>query len=134
MKMILSSDPHGWNLSENLIVERNLAAGAAYELGYALGASRPLALAASPDACVFCRENFTLGGELYGGLGTAGNPTLAGTSHYAAAVVAWSLPSGMTLRLSPGFGLNRASHPFVLRWGISYEVENFGQVVRRWFQ
>jgi hypothetical protein len=120
-KLILGSRLADWDLSENFIAEKNLA-GAPWEFGYALGCSRPLALAARPEPCAFCPENFTAGVEMYGGLGDAGGFGLKDTSHYLAAVVAWNVPGGTTLRLSPAFGLNRNSHRFLLRFGVSYEL------------
>jgi hypothetical protein len=121
-KLILSGQSGGWNLAGNLIAEKNLA-GEPWEFGYALGASRPLALAARPEPCTLCPENFTAGVELYGGLGDQRGFGLHDTSHYLAAVLAWNLPDGLTLRLSPGFGLNRDSHQIVLRLSVSYEFE-----------
>ena len=128
-KLILSSSLGDWDLSENLIAEKNLA-GAAWELGYAIGVARPLALAARPDACRFCRENFTAGIEMYGGLGDTDRFGLRETSHYLAPVIAWNLPGGTTLRLSPTFGLNANSHRFLLRLGVSYEVSGFAYRLR----
>lgn len=132
-RLILSSDYEGWNISENFIGEKNLGHDP-WEFGYAVGASRPLRLAATSSPCNFCRENFLVGAEIYGGLGTSWNATLSGTSHYAAPMVGWQLPSGASFRISPGFGLNDNSHRFVLRWGVSYEIENFGQKVRSLFR
>src|SRR5258706_5777404 len=63
LKLILSSNSRGWNVSENFIAEKNLA-GDPWEFGYAVGASRVLALAASAKACKFCRENLALGAEM----------------------------------------------------------------------
>jgi hypothetical protein len=120
-KLILSSSIADWDLSENFIAEKNLA-GPPWEFGYAVGLSRPLALAARPQPCSFCPENFTVGIEMYGGLGDAAGFGLEDTSHYLAPLVVWNLPSGTTLRLSPTFGLNRNSHRFMLRLGLSYEV------------
>lgn len=128
-KLILSSDFQGWNISENFIGEKNLGHDP-WEFGYAAGASRPLRLAAAPGSCNFCRENFVAGAEFYGGLGTSWNLTTSGTSHYAAMILAWQLPSGATLRISPGLGLNGNSHGFVLRWGVSYEIAAFGRKIR----
>ncbi|HYL06453.1 MAG TPA: hypothetical protein VE075_10460 [Thermoanaerobaculia bacterium] len=128
-KLILSSSLGDWDLSENLIAEKDLA-GAAWEFGYAVGLARPLALAARPDACSFCRENFTAGIEMYGGLGDAEQFGLKDTSHYLGPVIAWNLPGGTTLRLSPTFGLNRNSHRFLLRLGVSYEVPGFAYRLR----
>jgi hypothetical protein len=131
-KLILSSDCKGWNFSENFISEKNLG-HEPWEFGYALGMSRPLRLAATPRPCNFCRENFILGAEAYGGLGTTDLLTLSGTSHYIAPIVAWQMPSGVTLSVSPGFGLTDVSHRFLLRWGMSYEIGAFGRKVRSLF-
>lgn len=132
-KLILSSDYAGWNISENFIAEKNLGHDP-WEFGYAVGASRPLRLAATASPCNFCLENFLVGAEIYGGLGTSWNATLSGTAHYAAPMVGWQLPGGASFRISPGFGLNDNSHRFILRWGVSYEIENFGQKVRSLFR
>jgi hypothetical protein len=131
-KLILSSYHRGWNFSENFIAEKNLAAGP-WEFGYAVGASRPLALAASAKNCTFCRENFQVGVEFYGGLGDALHFTLSRTSHYVAPVLSWELPRGTTVRFSPGFGLTPDSHRFLLRFGISYEIAGFGRRVSKLF-
>ncbi len=50
LKLILSSNFKGWNVSENFIAEKNLGPSS-WEFGYALGTSRPLALKVSPRAC-----------------------------------------------------------------------------------
>lgn len=132
-KLILSSDYKGWNISENFISEKNLG-HRPWEFGYAVGASRPFRLAATPGPCNFCAENFVFGAEMYGGLGTTDLLTLHGTSHYLAPIVAWQLPSGATFTVSPGFGLNDNSHRFILRWGVSYEISAFGRRVRSLFR
>ncbi len=132
-KLILSSDYKGWNISENFIGEKNLGHDP-WEFGYAAGASRPLRLAVTPQPCNFCLENFLVGAEFYGGLGASWNFTTSGTSHYAAPIVAWQLPSGVSFRISPGFGLNDNSHKFLLRWGLTYEIDGFGRKVRRWLR
>ena len=129
-KLILSSNFKGWNIAENLIAEKNLAE-TAWEFGYAVGISRPLALAARPDPCLLCPENFSAGVEVYGGLGTHEAFGFRDTSHYLGLLLAWDLPSGVALRVSPVFGLNDNSHRFLLRWGISYEIPQFGRAVRR---
>jgi hypothetical protein len=132
-KLLLSSTHKGWNFVENTIATKNLSGGNPWEFGYALGASRPLALKASAKRCSFCRENFIAGAELYGGLGDRYSFGLHNTSHYFAPVVAWNLPSDWTLRLSAGFGLNDQSHRFLLRWGVSREITGFGSIVSRLF-
>jgi len=125
-KLLLSKAFQGWNIAENTLAAKNLTGGNPWEFGYALGASRPLALKASAHRCTFCRENFIAGVEMYGGLGDRHSFGLHDTSHYLAPVVAWNLPSDWTLRLSPGFGLNNNSHGFLLRWGVSREFSGFG--------
>ena len=130
LKLILSSNVSGWNISENLIAEKNLAAEP-WEFGYALGVSRPFSLRASPQACSFCRENFSGGLELYGGLGDRYSFGLHDTSHYLAPILSWRIPNGPDLKISPGFGLNDYSHGFLFRVGVSYEIEQFADKLRR---
>jgi hypothetical protein len=133
-KLILGSHFRGWNISENFIAEKNLA-HAPFEFGYAVGVSRPLASAARPERCRVCPENFQAGIELYGGLGTHEHfGSVADTAHYLAPVVAWQLPNGASLQISPAFGLTGSSVPFLLRFGVSYEVAQFGRVVSRMFR
>ncbi len=132
-KLLLSKSFKGWNVAVNPIATKNLSPSEPWEFGYAVGASRPLALKTSPNRCTFCRENFIAGVEIYGGLGDADSFGLHDTSHYLAPAVAWNLPSGWTLRISPGFGLNGNSHRLLLRWGVSREFAGFGEIVRQWF-
>ncbi len=126
-KLILSSNFKGWNVAENLIFTKNLS-NEPWEFGYAVGASRPMALTASARNCNVCRENFAFGAEMYGGLGDRYTPGLHDTSHYVAPVVAWAMPNGPTFKLSPSFGLNDNSFGFLMRFGVSYE---FGQIFHR---
>lgn len=131
-KLLLSGTHKGWNFTENTIATKNLS-NDPWEFGYAIGASRPLALKASAKRCSFCRQNFIAGAEMYGGLGDRHSFGLHDTSHYFAPVVAWNLPSDWTLRLSAGFGLNDNSHRFLLRWGVSREITGFGSMVKNLF-
>jgi len=132
LKLILSSTVKGWNFSENILAAKNLSNNP-WEFGYALGASRPLAMKASATRCSFCPQNFGAGLEMYGGLGDRHSFGLRDTSHYLAPAVAWNLPSGWTLRLSPGFGLNDNSHRFLLRWGVAREISGFGELIAHIF-
>ncbi len=132
LKLILSTTVKGWNFSENVLAAKDLS-NRPWEFGYALGASRPLAMKASATRCSFCPQNFIAGVEMYGGLGDRYSFGLKDTSHYLAPAIAWNLPSGWTLRVSPGFGLNDNSHRFLLRWGISREISGFGEMVTRMF-
>lgn len=133
LKLILSSTFKGWNFTQNTLAAKNLS-NEPWEFGYALGASRPLALKASAKRCTLCAQNFIAGIEMYGGLGDRYHFGLRDTSHYAAPVLGWNLPSGWTLRISPGFGLNDNSHQFLLRWGVSREISGFGSMVGRLFR
>jgi hypothetical protein len=133
LKLILSRTFKGWNVAVNPIFTKNLSPSEPWEFGYAIGTSRPLALKASAQRCYFCPENFSAGVEMYGGLGDTQSLGLHETSHYLAPAIAWNLPSGWSLRLSPAFGLNDNSHRFLLRWGISREFSGFGAMVARWF-
>ena len=129
-KLILSSHVKGWTIAENFIAEKNVR-HAPYEFGYAAGVSRPLAFAARPDRCNFCPENFQVGVEVYGGLGTHDSFGLRETSHYVAPTVAWTLANGTTFSFSPGFGVTGTSAPVLVRFGVSYEVAQLGRTARR---
>jgi hypothetical protein len=131
MKLILSSNFRGWNVSENFITEKDLNESEPWEFGYALGVSRPLALAASFKLCVLCRENFAAGAELYGGLGDANGFGWRAASQYFAPIVAFSIPRGPTLTFSPDFGLNANSIGVMYRFKVSYEIQQlFGRFHR----
>ena len=133
LKLILSSTFKGWNFTQNTLAAKDLS-NSPWEFGYALGASRPLALKASANRCTLCPQNFVGGVEMYGGLGDRHHFGLHDTSHYAAPVLGWNLPSGWTVRISPGFGLNDNSHRFLLRWGVSREISGFGSMVSGLFR
>jgi len=133
MKLLLSSTFKSWNVALNPIVTKNLLPSEPWEFAYAIGASRPLALKASPNRCNFCRENLIAGVEMYGGLGDTQSAGLHDTSHYLAPVAAWNLPSDWTFRLSSGFGLNDNSHRLLLRWGLSREFAGFGELIGQLF-
>jgi hypothetical protein len=132
-KLILSSYFHGWTIAENIIAEKNLA-HAPYEFGYAVGISRPLALEARAERCNFCRENIQVGFEMYGGMGTHADFGLRGTSQYVAPTIAFTLANGTAFHLSPGFGITQASAQFLLRFGVSYEVAQFGSALHNLFR
>ncbi len=128
-KLILSSNAKGWNFSENFIAEKNVK-NEPWEFGYAVGASRPLALVARAHDCVFCRQNFAAGAELYGGLGTAQGFGLEATSQYAGPTVDFNIPRGPTIVFSPQFGLNDNSVGVLWRFKVSYEIQQFRDLFR----
>ncbi|PWT99215.1 MAG: hypothetical protein C5B51_27685 [Terriglobia bacterium] len=128
-KLILSSNVRGWNFSENIIAEKNLA-NEPWEFGYAVAVSRPLALAASSKRCVLCRENLSAGLEMYGGLGTRHEFGLRDTSHYLAPAVGLRIPNGPSFKFSLSFGLNGNSYPVFFRFTMAYEVNQFRRLFR----
>ena len=132
-KLILSSDYHDWNISENFIAAKNFSQSEGVEFGYSFGASRPLATLASGADCRLCRENFIVGAEMYGGLGSTLDFGVHSTAHYIAPVLSWAVSDNSTLRFSPGFGLTPQSSSALLRFGYTYEVQNFGSRVARLF-
>jgi hypothetical protein len=121
-KLILSSAVHGWNLAENVVFEKNLSEDEGVEFGYSVGTSRALASLVSGRDCRLCRENFVAGVEVYGGLGSSDERTLAGTRHFVAPVLAWHATPRSTLKVSAGFGLTETSDRVLLRVGWSYET------------
>jgi hypothetical protein len=129
LKLILGSNFKGWNVSENLIAEKNLS-NDPWEFGYAVAASRPLKLAASSRSCAFCADKFTAGVEMYGGLGDRYSFGLHDTSHYLGPALNWSSPHGFTLSFSPQFGLNDNSLARIYRFGVSYEVSQIFDKMR----
>jgi hypothetical protein len=132
-KLILSSDYHDWNISENFTAAKNFSQSEGVEFGYAFGVSRPLATLASGANCRFCRENLILGAEIYGGLGSTLGFGVRDTAHYVAPVLSWTVSDNSTLRFSPGFGLTQESNPVLIRFGYTYEVQNFGSRISKLF-
>jgi hypothetical protein len=132
-KLILGSYVKGWTIAENFIAEKNVK-HAPYEFGYAVGVGRPLALKARSERCNFCPENFQVGTEMYGGLGTHAGFGVGETSHYVAPTVAWTIANGTTFKIAPSFGITGTSAGFLLRLGVSYEVAQFGRMARKLFQ
>jgi len=125
-KLILSSNTHNWNISENFIVEKNLSEEEGFEFGYSIGVSRPLATLASASNCRFCRENFVAGVELYGGLGSSLGFGLHDTAHYIAPVISWQVSDNSSIHFSPSIGITHGSDPLLIRFSYTYEVRDFG--------
>jgi hypothetical protein len=131
LKLILSSNTHGWNISENFIAEKPLNYSNPWEFGYAFGVSRPLTLKAGSKSCVLCRENFAAGLELYGGLGTTQSFGFKQTSQYLGPNVQFNIPKGPSIGFEPGFGLNADSVGILWRFKASYELEQLFSHFRR---
>lgn len=121
-RLIFSSALGAWNLSENLVIEKNLSEREGFEFGYSIGISRPLGSLASGSSCRFCRENFAVGVEVYGGLGSSIERSLDQTRHFVAPVLGWHVTDRSTLKLSAGFGLTEASDRYLLRVAWAHEI------------
>ena len=121
-KVILSSVAGVWNVSQNLIFEKNLSAAEGVEFGYSLGISRPIGTLASGSSCHLCAENFVAGLEAYGGLGSTISFSGGEQRHYIAPVLAWHVTDHSTVRASVGVGLTESSDPLLVRVGWSYEL------------
>jgi hypothetical protein len=132
-KLILSSNYHDWNISENFIFTKNLSESESIEFGYAFGISRPLATLASARECRLCRENFSVGAEVYGGLGSTLDFSARNAAHYFAPVISWVVSDNSTLRFSPGIGLTHETNPVLIRFGYSYEIRGFSQSIAKLF-
>lgn len=133
-KLILSSDYSGWNISENFIVAKNFSQSEGLEFGYSAGISRPLGRAVQDSDCTFCRESFVLGVEAYGGLGSTLDFGLSRTGQYIAPVMSWAVNEESTLRFSPGVGLTHESNPVLIRFGFTYEIDEFGSKLASLFR
>ncbi|HUL33150.1 MAG TPA: hypothetical protein VL128_04655 [Candidatus Eisenbacteria bacterium] len=131
LKLILSSHVRGWNFSGNFITEKALNESEPWEFGYALATSRQLAQRARSTKCLFCRENFAAGLELYGGLGTTDQFGWRKTSQYLGPSLQWNLPKGPSITFEPGFGLNANSVGVLWRFQVSYEIDQFLGMFRR---
>ena len=124
-RLILGGDFKHWNLSGNFIGEKNLS-NEPWEFGYAAGVSRLFASART-------RQSLSAGVEFYGGLGDWHRFTTRGTSQYLGICLTWKLRGGPLLLISPTFGLTAQSHNFLLRFGISQEIEHIGSRIRSLF-
>jgi hypothetical protein len=121
-KLILSSVVGAWNVSENIIFEKNLSADEGVEFGYSVGVSRPVGALASGATCHFCAENFVVGVEGYGGLGSTVALARDQQRHYVAPVLGWHVTGRSTLKASIGVGLTETSDRYLVRVGWSYEL------------
>jgi hypothetical protein len=132
-KLILSSNYHDWNISENFTLAKNFSQSEGIEFGYAFGVYRSLASLASARDCRFCRENFSVGAEVYGGLGSTLDFGPYDAAHYLAPVISWAVSDNSTLRLSPGFGLTHETNPVLIRFGYTYELRGLSEHVAKLF-
>ncbi len=130
-KLILSGNGKGFNFAGNIIAEKDVNEAESWEFGYALAASRPLALKASSHRCTFCRPNIAAGAELFGGLGDRYSFGLKQTAQYAGPTVALNAPNGFTYKFSPELGLDTNAARVLWRFGVSYEIPQILDWFRR---
>lgn len=121
VKLILSSGVGGWNVSENLVVEKNLSEPEGVEFGYSVGVSRPIGTLASGATCHVCSENFVVGVEAYGGLGSTVEFARGLQRHYVAPALGWRVTDRSTFKASVGVGLTETSDRYLVRMAWSYE-------------
>ena len=134
MRLILSRDVRAWNISANLIFEKNLSSAEATEFGYAVAASRRFRQAQVPDSCRFCLRNLVAGAELYGGLGSTERFGFADTAQYVAPTIGWRVAEDATLKFSPAIGLSSGAERALIRFAYTYEIEGFGGTMKRLFR
>jgi hypothetical protein len=126
-RLILSSAIGSWNLAENFVVEKNLSEDEGLEFGYSAGVSRALGTLASAGACRICAENFVVGVEVYGGLGSSEGFARDQQRHFVAPAVSWRLTDHASLKVSTAIGLSQESDRVLFRVGYAYELSTRGR-------
>lgn len=121
-KLILSSLVSGFNVAQNIIIEKNLSESEGVEFGYSIGVARHLGTLARSNSCRLCAENLVIGAELYGGLGSSEAFARKDQRHYLAPVFSWRLTNRVTVKASAGFGVTKNSDHILLRAGATYEL------------
>jgi hypothetical protein len=120
-RLILSSRFGAWNVSENVLVEKNFSAAEGVEFGYSAGVSRRLGRGGT-ESCRFCPAAFVVGAEAYGGLGATEAGGLSDTRQFIAPIVGWHPTHGSLIKASIGFGMTNVSDGYLLRVGYSVEL------------
>ena len=131
-KLILSSTVKGWNFTENTMA-RKISRTIPGSLGTRLARAARWRCKPRRKRCISAGKTSVPEWRCTGASATATISVCRNTSHYVAPVAAWNPPSGWTLRLSPGFGLNDNSHRFLMRWGVSREFPGFGEMIGHLF-
>src|SRR5260370_39175076 len=72
----------------------------------------------------------------YGPWRAWGSPAQAqpGLPHRIAPTIGWTLANGTALKVSPGFGVSGTSAGFLLRLGVSCEIDQFGRMAGHLFR
>ena len=121
-KLILTSYFKGWTLAENLIAVKDVS-NVPWEFGYTIGIARPLSFKPRSGPCAFCPQAFDVGVEAYG----AGSERPLISAYTTPPTT--SLRPGLVARtranlsVVPTFGLTDTSARFLLRVGVSYEID-----------
>ena len=126
-KLILSSAIGNWNVAENATFEKNLSEDEGVEFGYSIGVSRPVGIVASGTNCHVCAENFSVGVEAYGGLGSTLDFARDEQRHYVAPVFSWRATDHSVFKASIAAGLTESSDKYLVRVGWSYELSLRGR-------
>lgn len=126
-KLVLSSVAGNWNISENVIFEKNLSEDEGVEFGYSVGVSRTLGTVARAEACRLCAENFLAGVEAYGGLGSTLGFEPSDQRHFVAPVLGWRVGPRSTIKASAAFGLTPSSDRLLFRLAVAYELPRRGR-------
>jgi hypothetical protein len=119
-RLILSSGMGRWNVSENLVVEKNLSEEEGFEFGYTVGVSR--SFGSGLENCRFCADAFIAAVEAYGGLGTTASGASGATRQFIAPVLSWHVTPGSLFKASVGFGLTNTSDKVLLRVGYTFDL------------
>jgi hypothetical protein len=121
-RLILSSWFRKWNVSENLVVEKNLSEDEGVEFGYAVGVARSFGEAGTWE-CRFCAGALTASLEVYGGLGTTAAGASGATRQFIAPVIAWHVTGSSMFKASAAFGMTSTSDRLVLRVAYTFDLE-----------
>ena len=122
LKLILGSNYRGWNISENIIAEKNLS-NEPWEFGYAVGASRPLSSGGERAQLHVLRREVSSRSRNVRRIGRPLQFRTASDLALSGPLINWTAPNGMTFSFSPQFGLNDYSIPRLYRFGVSYEID-----------
>ena len=124
LKLILGSNVNGWNISENFIAEKNLASGVPGNLVMPSASAVRCSWRPAAQRMYFLpREVSRRERKCMAAWATATVSATRLTSQYLGPTINWTAPNGMTIGLSPQFGLNSYSIPFLFRFSVSYEIE-----------
>ena len=121
LKLILSSNFKGWNVSENFIAEK--ASRRSLGIWRMLWATPSAGTGGQSQTLRLLPGKLRRRSRVYGGLGTTNSFGLEATSQYAGPAVAFNIPNGPSLTFGTDFGLNANSLGVIYRFNVSYEFQ-----------